>query len=116
MRLSFFTRFCQYSEASSPHSVRIQPALQQLIDRGASAKGTQKIRDLALSTEGVFGIHALRTRYIGSEIQVDLHVLVQADLTVREGHAIAGRVKHRVLDEIEDVIDVLIHIEPYESE
>jgi cation diffusion facilitator family transporter len=92
------------------------PALQQLVDRGASAKDTEAIRETALSTEGVFGIHALRTRYTGAEIHVDLHLLVAADLTVREGHSIAGRVKHRILDEIEDVIDVLIHIEPYEDE
>lgn len=92
------------------------PALGQLVDAGASREQRERIRGLALATKGVRAVHALRTRHIGTGLQVDIHVLVQPELTVREGHAIAGTVEQRLLDEDPDVVDVLIHVEPHEPE
>ena len=68
---------------------------------------------IARQTPGVSTVHALRTRYIGSGIQVDMHILVDPELTVREGHDIADGVRDRLLDADPDVIDVLLHIEPH---
>jgi cation diffusion facilitator family transporter len=91
------------------------PAFRQLIDAGASRKEREKIREIALSTEGVGSIHALRTRYIGPGLQIDLHVIVDGTLTVRRGHDIAGAVKRRLIEGGPDVVDVLVHIEPDDS-
>ncbi len=55
----------------------------------------------------------MRTRYIGPGLQVDLHVLVEPELSVRQGHAIAGVVKQCLLEEGPNVVDVLVHIEPH---
>jgi divalent metal cation (Fe/Co/Zn/Cd) transporter len=44
-----------------------------------------------------------------------LHVLVDPELTVREGHDIASAVKHRLLEQGPNVIDVLVHIEPFDG-
>lgn len=89
-----------------------RPALGQLIDTAADQQEQQAIFDLALACEGVLAVHALRTRYIGPGLQVDLHVLVEPDLTVREGHDIATAVKERLLRQRPNVVDVLVHIEP----
>ena len=88
------------------------PALRELSDVGATSESRRVISEIAQQTEGVQSIHALRTRYLGPGLQVDLHVLVDPKLTVVEGHEIAGAVKRRLLDEGPDVLDVLIHIEP----
>ena len=88
------------------------PALGQLVDTGADHKEQKTILDLALRSEGVLAVHALRTRYIGPGLQVDLHVLVEPELTVREGHDIANVVKERLLHERPNVVDVLVHIDP----
>jgi divalent metal cation (Fe/Co/Zn/Cd) transporter len=45
---------------------------------------------------------------------VDLHIQVDAKITVREGHDIAGRVKNRLLRDHQDIADVLVHVEPFE--
>ncbi len=58
-------------------------------------------------------MESLRTRYVGSGLQVDLHLKVDGGLTVREGHAIAGRVKNLLIDRGPDVVDVVVHVEPY---
>jgi cation diffusion facilitator family transporter len=92
------------------------PALNELLDRGANKAERETIRALALDTPGVMAVHALRTRHIGPGLQVDIHVLVAPDLSVREGHNIAGAVKSHLVTQGPDVMDVLIHVEPYEPE
>jgi len=88
------------------------PAFRHLIDAGASEKERARICAIALDTDGVRSIHAVRTRYVGPGLLVDLHVMVGGDLSVREGHDIARSVKHRLIDGGPDIIDVLVHIEP----
>lgn len=90
------------------------PALRQLSDIGASEHERQHVESVALATEGVKSVHAVRTRHIGPGLQVDLHVLVDPLLSVREGHMIATVVKSRLLAEGPNVVDVLIHLEPHE--
>ena len=91
------------------------PALQQLIDLGASQVDCEQIRAIALATENVIAVHAIRTRHIGSGLQVDLHVLVDGAMTVRQGHNISREVKRRLLEMGPDIADVVVHLEPYEE-
>jgi len=88
------------------------PALKELVDSGASRKDCERIRSIALTTEGVQRVHAIRTRYVGPGLLVDLHVLVDPTITVGQGHDIGGQVKQRLLSEGPDVVDVIAHLEP----
>jgi cation diffusion facilitator family transporter len=90
------------------------PALNQLMDTGATQEQREKLLKLILNIEGVKATHALRTRRVGNGLQVDLHLLVDQKLTVEQGHQIASIVKERLFKEGDEVIDVLIHVEPYE--
>jgi len=90
------------------------PALRELTDAGAEQKDRETILALACSVEGVCTAHALRTRRIGSVLQVDLHVQVLPELTVRQGHDIAGAVEELLLRQGPWLGDVLVHVEPYE--
>lgn len=95
----------------------VWPALRQLSDAGAAREQQEAILAVVRETEGVRSVHALRTRHIGPGLQIDLHVLVDPDLTVHQGHNIAGAVKRRLLRDVPEVVDVLVHVEPYgESE
>lgn len=91
------------------------PALRQLVDAGAPKEDREKIRAIALATDGVRLVHAVRTRYVGSGLQVDLHVKVDAEIPVREGHRIAEEVSKRLTADGPDVLDVVVHTEPYEG-
>ena len=91
------------------------PALKQLTDAGASQADQRRIELVALDTDGVQVVHAVRTRHIGSGLQVDLHILVDGNLTVREGHDISEIVKRRLVDQGPDVVDVVVHLEPFED-
>jgi len=92
------------------------PALKQLADTAATRDEQNQLCRLVRTTEGVLDVHALRTRHVGPGLEVDLHVLVDPELTVAKGHDIAGMVKRKLLADGPDVVDVLVHIEPYESE
>ncbi len=91
------------------------PSLKQLIDVGAPAELRRRIRDIAGASRGVRQVHDIRTRYIGTSIQADLHLIVDGNLTVREGHDIAREVEARLIHEIEEVVDVVVHVEPPEE-
>jgi len=92
------------------------PALGQLADRGAPPVTRGRIERLALQTPGVRRVHKIRTRYLGPALHVDLHVMVDPELTVREGHHIAEQVKRRLLSRGPDVVDVVVHLEPCDEE
>lgn len=94
----------------------IRPALDELVDAGAPSAHREELERLALDVDGVRAAHALRTRYIGSELAVDVHVEVDADLSVADGFEIARRVKQDLLQRGPDVADVVVQIEPHEGE
>jgi len=92
----------------------VRPAFEKLIDSGAPEEDLQRIRATALETDGVRSLHAVRTRYIsGSSLAVDLHIQVDEDMTVREGHDVSAAVKRRLIVDGPDVVDVVVHLEPY---
>ncbi len=92
------------------------PAFTQLIDAGAGLEERQRLLSLAETVPGVLAVHALRTRYVGPGLQVDLHVLVDPDIPVRKGHEIAMLVSRTLKEKGPDVVDVLVHIEPFEED
>jgi len=92
--------------------VIVKPAAGQLVDVGAPKQDRNEIEAIALETPGVSRIHAVRTRFVGSGLQVDLHILVDGGLSVREGHDIAGAVKRRLKSYGPNVLDVVVHVEP----
>ena len=96
-------------------SIKIMwPGLSELIDVGAPTEIRKRIRASALKNKGVLQVHDIRTRYVSSSIQVDLHIVVDGSITVREGHDIADNVKHRIITEIQEVLDVIVHVDPPE--
>ena len=93
----------------------VWPGLRELIDSGAPEAIRKEIARVAGDAHGVLQVHDIRTRYIGASIQVDLHTVVDGSLSVREGHAIADEVQHRLMNSLPDIIDVVVHVDPPES-
>jgi cation diffusion facilitator family transporter len=98
------------------------PAIKELCDTGASIKVQEQIRGLVMQIKGVKSTHAIRTRKFGTGLYVDLRILVEPTISVRAGHEISENVKKQLLrtghnilaDELPEILDVVIHIEPYE--
>ena len=93
----------------------VTPALAQLVDRAAPEEAKIEIIKIAMKTPGVRCVYAVRTRYIGGGLQVDLRIRVDPELSVRVGHDISEEVSRRLREEGPEVLDVVVHLEPWES-
>ncbi len=91
----------------------LKPALNELSDHGADQQACDSIKHIASSVEGVKDAHAIRTRKVGNGYHVDMHILVDPNLTVKDGHDISENVTNILLNKGPNIIDVIIHIEPY---
>jgi hypothetical protein len=58
----------------------------------------------------------LRTRRMGPDALVDVHIQVQPKLSVSEGHQISEMVRRQLIEDIEEVTDVMVHIDPEDDE
>jgi cation diffusion facilitator family transporter len=81
-----------------------------LLDRAAVDE--QLIVDLARSVEGVCNCHAVRTRGMAEEIYVDLHIGVDASLSMDKAHEVGEDVERAIKNRIPEVRDVVVHLEP----
>ncbi len=86
-------------------------ALHDLMDRAASAEQISEIREVIAATPGVLGMHDLRTRKMGDMIVVDVHLEVDAGLSVHRGHDIAVDARRRVMAAL-PVLNVMTHVDP----
>ena len=90
-------------------------ALHDLMDRAADAEDVQAIRATLVATRGVLDVHDLRTRKTGDLILVDVHLDIDADLTVAQGHDIAVDARARVMKH-HRVLNVMTHVDPRKHE
>ncbi len=91
-------------------------SIQELIDTGLESEKLEQVRRQIQQVEGVRAMHRLRTRRMGANVLVDVHILVDPRLSVSEGHHIADHVELTLYREIEDVTDVTVHIDPENDE
>jgi divalent metal cation (Fe/Co/Zn/Cd) transporter len=71
-----------------------------------------EIRSVAVSVPGAMGIEKCYARRTGLKYHVDLHLEVDPEMTVRESHDIATRVRIQIKETLSWVADVLVHVEP----
>ena len=93
----------------------LKPAVYELMDTAPPREVEERVRRVASAVPGVAEIERCRIRKMGLEFYVDLHVAVQGDISVREGHKIAHLVKDEVRAADSAIADVLVHIEPADA-
>lgn len=99
------------------HSVRkiAIDAIQLLMDREFEEPEREKIFEIVLSNPKVMGVHDLRTRSSGPHRFIQLHLVLHADMKLRDCHKIADEVEKALLREFEDA-EILIHEDPHDIE
>ena len=91
-----------------------RPALGEIMDEHLYDDLVDDIRKVSLTCAGVVATEKCFVRKAGMKYHVELHAIVQADITVKFGHEIAHNLKDTLLNEIPQLGHVLIHIEPTE--
>lgn len=84
-----------------------------LLDRGPDSETMEKIKNAVLSVNGVKKIARIKARKSGKDIYVDIDIEVNRKLTVEVAHNIASQVQKKTSEVIDNVKDVIVHIEPH---
>lgn len=88
---------------------------RDLLDVAPPKSFEEDVRQLAAKVEGVKGVEKCRIRKSGLAYYVDLHIEVDGEATVREGHKISGKVRSTLRNSGLKIADVLVHVEPFEE-
>jgi cation diffusion facilitator family transporter len=89
---------------------------QELIDTAMEPEDIEQITKAIESVDGVVALHMLRTRRMGSDGLVDVHILVNPKISVSEGHRVSDAVRAQIMRDVEAVTDVMVHIDPEDDE
>ncbi|NOX76625.1 MAG: cation transporter [Gammaproteobacteria bacterium] len=89
---------------------------QELIDSAMEPEQVAQVRAAIESIHGVKSLHLLRTRRMGSNGLVDVHLQVSPRLSVSEGHRISDRVRAEIMQQVSPITDVMVHIDAEDDE
>ena len=90
----------------------LSPALHEIMDTAPRGDLSVRTREAAAAVEGVCEVEKCLVRKMGLYFYVDLHVVVDGTISVRDGHDIAHEVKNAILTTDPRIADVLVHVEP----
>jgi cation diffusion facilitator family transporter len=91
------------------------PVVRELADTGAPEGMIERISAIVLAIDGVHDVHHIRTRYLGSRLAVDLHLLLDDNLPLVEAHRISDEVTVRLMQLEPVIVDVIAHLEPHQA-
>ena len=89
-----------------------RPALGEIMDEHLYDDLLEEIREESIKVKGVIGTEKCFIRKAGMKYHVDLHAIVDGEISVKEGHDISHQLKNHLRNEIPNLGHVLIHIEP----
>lgn len=91
-------------------------SIKELVDTAVDPQLLAQIENIIQGVDGVQRIHQLRSRFMGSDVLIDVHILVSPKISVSEGHFIAQHVHRAVIFQIAHVKDVIVHVDPEDDE
>jgi cation diffusion facilitator family transporter len=87
-------------------------AVKEVTDTAPPPEVIENMRACARGVKGVLDEHDLKVRSLGGIYHLHIHITVKGDLNVREGHAIAKEVEKCLQSDIENVGEVIVHVDP----
>ena len=92
--------------------VIVKVALLELIETSLPSETEKEILGLAAGVEGVYNPHDLKTRKIGSNIAIDLHIQVPHDMNVKDAHDITVALEKVLRAKYGEDTFISVHMEP----
>jgi cation diffusion facilitator family transporter len=91
-------------------------SVKELVDTGLSPEDTAMLKSIALQTDGVRDVHELRSRRMGHDILLDVHLMVRPDISVSEGHQVGMQVVAAMRGALDNIRDINFHIDAEDDE
>ena len=90
----------------------LRDSLREFTDTAPPPEILRKIIHCTRNVEGVLDTHDLRVRTSGGLYQMETHIVVDGQLSVAEGHRIAKAVESCLAEEVEDIDQIIVHVDP----
>jgi cation diffusion facilitator family transporter len=90
----------------------LRKTLREFTDTAPRPEIIEKLMQLSRAVEGVMDAHDLRVRTSGGFHQAEIHIVVDGQLTVVEGHRIAKTVERCLAEEMDELDRVIVHVDP----
>lgn len=91
-------------------------SVQELVDTALEPEMVNQIKQTILDIDDVRELHLLRSRRMGHNALVDVHIQVSPKLSVSEGHHISEAVEKTLIENFDEINDVTVHIDPEDDE
>jgi cation diffusion facilitator family transporter len=92
----------------------LRPAIADLMDRAPDRGLIRRVEEAAHSIEGVCAVEKTLARRTGGGYRIVMHVQADPALSLRDAHTLGGRVRRTVMVDVPQILDVVIHMEPFE--
>jgi len=86
--------------------------LRELTEGSVDSDTIEHIRSIIKSNEQIRQWHKLRTRTVGREVFLDMHILVNPGLSISAAHEIAENLENALHEEMTRPVNITVHIEP----
>ncbi len=86
-------------------------SVEELVDTAQSASYVEEVESRIQEVDGVRDVHSIRTRRMGPDVLVDVHLQVEPYVSASEGHHIGDWVSRYLLASFEEINDVIVHID-----
>lgn len=85
----------------------------ELMDGVKDVSVYQKIFDAIKKVDGIGNPHRVRSRSIGGKYMITLDVEADGNMTLTQAHALSNQIEQNIRDNIPEVYDIVVHIEPF---
>ncbi|MCX6343894.1 MAG: cation diffusion facilitator family transporter [Armatimonadetes bacterium] len=93
----------------------LRPAVEEVMDTAPSTDIITSVRGVATTVPEVMGVEKCFVRKMGFDYFVDIHIWVDGDISVSNGHEVASQVRQAIQDSDKRITDILVHVEPDEQ-
>jgi len=94
----------------------VAKSTKELVDTALPEEKIDQLREQALNVDGVLDVHSFKSRRMGSQSLLEMHLQVRPHLSAAEGHFIGDNVAHRLQSRFDDISHIIFHIDTYDDE
>ncbi|MBV0931985.1 cation diffusion facilitator family transporter [Marinobacterium weihaiense] len=94
----------------------VAKSVTELVDTALPEERVSELRDQVLSVEGVVNVHSFKSRLMGNQSLLEMHLQVAPHLSAAEGHYIGDNVVCRLQSRFDNIGHVIFHIDTYDDE
>ena len=91
-------------------------SILELVDTALPEEQTQAYTEVIMEVEGILSVHSFKSRTMGSQSLLEMHLQVAPHLSASEGHYIGDKAVLQLMKKFEDIGHIIFHIDTYDDE